>query len=425
MNEEFFKNVIDKYDSIKSPEELYEIAENSIRRGKKWSRYNEIRNLSYAMVVIFIVFTILVNTSTSFVQGIKDIPIIGPLAKLVAYDSGAKNAFNKGNVQEVNKIFEDNGVKLTITSLIGDSKRLWIGYKLEGEEKLALDKITFKDEKTKEDVVGLSMGLNYGSNDEDQYIEVSFNNVSMFPRDILMKVEVRRYNKENEQALAAFNVPISIDEKILTNNSVLVPVDEKYSSAVGDLHFKELEVSLTNIKLAYGFNSDKFIFMGFHEAYLEDEKGNKCTTQSFYGTVNSEGNKNLEFRGGILSNSKNITLKTKGIYYLPRKDKYITVDLKNKQVEPNSLGIKLGEIQEDGFELIGEGIKGLGFTTAGRGEKGNEIEVIYGGSSFHSDDNKYRASTRIKIKGYSSGKIKLEIDWILRDKTEPFEIRLK
>ncbi|MCX7884751.1 MAG: DUF4179 domain-containing protein [Caloramator sp.] len=362
-------NIKNDFENIKIPDKLDYTIENSLKRARKRRRLNFIRNLSTAIAAVFAVFILTVNTSSVFAQTMMKIPIIKNIVELVKFDKGLENAVKEGYINAVDKSAEDKGIKVTVDNIIYDNKRLVILYSIETEKPcydVYVRKLKLSDEKRKE-IGGCT--LSYGMltpNDEHNLfkgnIDVHFMENKQVPSIIYLSsdlIDIKYNDGDNYTGIEGnWRIEIKIPNYIC-DQSNNYSIDKEI--LIGDIKvkIKEANISLTTCEIGVSFKSNKYKSISLVNARIIDEKGTVYKNYlSTYSIINEyENNYNYIFESPLFSKSKHLKLYFDGIYFIPNRDDYIVVDIKNNKIIDNAgYGIELKYINKEKNELK------LGFT---------------------------------------------------------------
>lgn len=105
---------------------------------KKAFKKNVAKTAQYmagTLAVLFVVFTVCVNTSLAFSRTVSDIPVLNMLARLVSFNRGYEDAVNHKYVTEVNAVGEGNIGTVKIDYVMADERNI-----------VLFSNVTFKDE---------------------------------------------------------------------------------------------------------------------------------------------------------------------------------------------------------------------------------------------------------------------------------------
>lgn len=149
---------------------------------------------------------------------------------------------------------------------------------------------------------------------------------------------------------------------------------------IGDIKVKigEVKISPATCEINVSFNSDKYKSFRLVNAHIIDEKG--TVYKNYLSTISEKNeceNKYI-FESPFFSNSNHLRLCFDGIYFIPNRDDYITVDIENnKLIDSAGYGIGLKYINKGNNEL------NLGFEITDEEINKNAIKYNYvGGIDF-------------------------------------------
>lgn len=356
---------LEKYKTIVPPQEIDEAIAKGREKGKKKNRVKYKKSM-WGIVASLLTFVILLNTSVAFAKAISDVPIIRDFANMILINPGIKYALKEGYIQEINKTCEIEGVKVTITRVVGDNKRLIFGYTIEGiEEKeghyIGPRRIRFQDAEGKELKVFLSYGFGDYSNDglkplkNEKYFEIGLTEKTSLPEQITVVLDQieNKSNSDGIEVLSTFKFAIDIElkDKILKVEPEAYVINKEVDLDGLSVFIKEMRIYPmgTEIVIEKGLGKEQR-FTWIDDGYLEDEKGNVFRLYQGHGTED-ENEYVLTFGGGAYKKSKSLTLKGKGIFYQPKVDRELIIDRKNeKLLEDGDFGIELLSIDSRGDE---------------------------------------------------------------------------
>lgn len=432
MGNEFLKDGMDKYEAIQVPEELEKNLRNALRRNSKARSIIKVNKGVAGIAAALIAFVILVNLSSNVAYGLNQVPIVNKLVKLVTLDKGIKNIVSKGKIQQVNVKAEDNGAKVVVNSVAGDNLKLWIDYDLRGDN-LMIGEVKFKDSSTDTELPWFS----YMPKDGESLIEVSMDKLvkkfniefQVYKRDALFDMTSASFYELDEKAqqelkekfeknkVATLTVPIMLDEKIFKNDlNTLVLDDKEVKTKIGIKRIEKLELSETRSRVFSSLISEEYDMIKVVNPKLIDESGKEYSYPISYENLAVDNMLVMDLVGGI--NSINgLTFKCDGIEYVNKKDRYLTIDLKNKKVEDNSLGVKLIEIQGNKITL-NSSQKNIQFSLQAENENGENLE-LKGMHISHSSGNQELDFMQLK-----GSKIILKVEKIEGCVTEGFKMKL-
>ncbi|MFR1709376.1 MAG: DUF4179 domain-containing protein [Clostridium sp.] len=455
-----------QYNSIEMPNDL----DTSLMIGMKSGiRKRKMRSRVpiYSIVVMVIGFVLCINTSVVFAQAMRNIPIIKDFADIVIINEGIKYALKEGYIQTINKSVEIDGIKVTITRVIGDNKQLIFGYTIDGkginkDDYYGLNEWKIKDTKGNEFMEGI-LSYGYGDYEKDglkplkgeKYFSIESMNVKDIPRELILTFN----GIVNDGIIASGEreIPIELNEKIVSVEPEIYNVNKNVELGEQNLFIKEMRVYPMGTEVVVSNSVDKENKFGWLDnCYLEDEKGRIFTLSS--GTSKGEGSEDyiLTFNGGAYSRSKELTLYSKGMFYNPIKERQLIVDVKNQiLLQGGEYGLKLEHIKD--YKEVRNPDEDNSYKVVYSDEENNEglnEDIIYEAmevkftilppynieniSISHPDATRSSSSQRSDGTGgevslyfdkytLKAGKLHIKIDSMYVDKmkTEEFSVRLK
>ncbi|WP_346939794.1 DUF4179 domain-containing protein [uncultured Clostridium sp.] len=356
-----FNKAKEQHNSIKMPDDL----DTNLMIGMKSGiRKRKIRSRVpiYSIAVMFIGFILCINTSVVFAQAVKNIPIIKDFADIVIINEGIKYALKEGYIQPINKSVDIDGIKVTITRVIGDSKQLIFGYTIEGkgineEDYYGLKEWEIKDSKGNKFMEGI-LSSGYGDYRKDgleplkgeKYFSIENTNVKSIPRDLILTFNGIVNNSKYDGIIASGEreIPIELNEKIVSVEPEIYSVNKNVELGEQSLFIKEMRVYPMGTEIVVSNLVDKENKFGWLDnCYLEDEKGRTFTLSS--ATPKGEGSEDyiLTFNGGAYGRAKELTLYSKGMFYNPIKERQLVVDVRNQiLLQGGEYGLKLEHIKD-------------------------------------------------------------------------------
>lgn len=432
------------YKAIEVPPQLDDKIAKGIEMAKKHRRNKFLKPIS-GIAAVFFIFMFLVNASVVFAKAINTVPLIRNLGNLVLINPGIKYALEEGYIQTINKSAESHGIKIKVTRIIGDNKKLIFGYTIEGfkEEEgkyLGAGTINLEDEKG----FSLKVLLTWGAGDykhqglkplpNEKYFEIDIIEKDNIPKNInIIFKGIGNLNDPDRKEVfsdAVFKVPVELKDKILNVEPEIYKVNK-----IQELHELKLEVKeiriypmVTELVINNKVGKDnKFTWLD--NAYLEDEKGNIFRLSSGSTSLGGD-NYLLRFNGGAFNNLKELTLKTLGMYYQPYVDKFLILDNKAQKLI-NDGGYDIEYVSSNYKEGLAE------FVFKPKSDsKITSISVNFGDTSkYHggyahytgSEENQKIEEFGVRIDEGSANKdiLKFVVSNIQKYKTESFSVKLK
>ena len=359
------------------------------KKGTASKKNSTINKLIQSLVAAMFVFIVSVNVFPDLALALDNIPVLNKLVKAVSFDKGFNNVIASGNIQEVTTTIEDKGAKFTVTTIVGDDLKLWIGYELEGENLMLGEIVKFKNQADGKDL----RWIGYTPNEDKNYIEV---HMDRLVKDFKMEVDIytddpsfhTRLTELDEKAISdmqqlfeknkitTLNVPISLNDNIYNDDlRVLNILGKEFKSEIGTFKIVKLELAESRSRVYCKLVSDEYELADVLVPRLIDGEGKNYsspTDSSFYTENNTLC---LELNGGIKS-TEGLSFTCNGLKYVKKKDKHIIIDLNNNRIEPNNLGISLNNIEDSNITLnVPKNAVEFEMTATAKNEKGNTVVV--------------------------------------------------
>lgn len=386
MNNNFIEEGKKKYDDIPIPEDLEINFKRTLKNAKTSKKSIPTIKILGGFSAALIVFILVINLSPKLAYALNNIPLLKNLVQLVNYDKGFNNLVNNERFQKLNLTAEDKGAKFTVTNILGDNLKLWIGYNFKGNG-LTIGQIKFRTKDGNKELPWMSDV----SSDRKNYLVVSvdklvkdFNiEIPVYKDDPLFNVPIADLDEETlknmkekleQNKLTTLSIPISLSDKVYKED--LIVIDEKnkeFKSKIGTFKVNKLQLSqsrsIVNCKLV----SDDYELIELENPELVDEKGNVFSYPSNAENLAVDNSISVELDGGI-KYTNSLTFRCSGIKYISKKDKHITIVTKNSMIEPNNLGITLVNIE--GSKITLNTAKGnVYFGLHASSEKGKNIPI--------------------------------------------------
>ncbi|MBZ9685520.1 DUF4179 domain-containing protein [Clostridium estertheticum] len=389
-----------------------------------------INNLIKSVVAAMLVFVVSVNIFPDLALALVKIPVLNKLIEVVTFDKGFKNVVDNGNIQEVNTTIEDKGVKFTVTTIAGDDLKLWIGYELQGENSTLGKVVKFKNEANGKELPWIGYIPEEGKN----YIEV---HMDRLVKDFKMEVEIYKddpsfhipYSELDEKArsdvkqlieknkITTLNIPISLNDKIYNKDLRVFNIQGKeFKSEIGTFKIEKLELAESRSRVYCKLVSEENELAGVLVPRLVDGEGKDYSSPYDSEKYIDNNTLCLELSGGI-SSIKGLSFTCNGLKYINKKDKHITIDLKNKRIEPNNLGISLISIVSSNI-ILNVPKYGVEFKLEAKNEKGSNVEVKEIRTEFSKE------TVEFKFKELKAEKIILDVKSVQYNEPKGFSMRL-
>ena len=339
-----------------------------------------------SVVAAMFVFIVSVNVFPGLVLAFDNIPVLNKLVKAVSFDKGFKNVIDNGNIQEVNTTSEDKGIKLTVTTIAGDDLKLWIGYELKGKSSILGQIVKFKNKTDGKELpwVGFTPeGKNYIEVHMDKLVKNFKMEVEIYKDDPSFHIPLSQLNEKaisdmqqlfEISKITTLSIPLTLNDKIYNKGLRVINVEcKEFKSNIGTFKVEKLELTESRRRVYCKLVSEENELVDVILPRLIDEQGKNYSSPNDFTSRIDNNTLCLELSGGI-KNIEGLSFTCNGIKYINKKDKFVTVDLKNKRMEPNNLGISLINIDSSNISLnVAKNAVEFGFEA--KNENGNKVEI--------------------------------------------------
>jgi hypothetical protein len=449
-----------KYEEIKVPQGIKVAA-------PKYSEHSYKKKLSYilaatAPVVTVGLLVLFVNMSAAFGEFISRVPLFAPFVEVLRFDIGSEKALEKSFLQTINQTVEDKGIKVTINNIIFDRRKMIVDYSFETKEDYEdLDignvEITGANGEALEGIVELGNS----SNGKDKNKKVRKGAV-----DILFKDDSRTFPGEILISFSSFREEGSdyINKKTIEGNwSFKIKLNEAFLKVKPKVLniYKEVKVDKINFIIDYFKiyptisdirvvldKDSEYKVVGFKKPKLVDDKGREYISRSA-GFSNSENI--IHFESNYFRDFNNMSFEAEGVYYMPKKDQFIEVDLENKKIiDSNDYKLEIYNLSTENYynkndeEYISIGFKVTDeefYNTLSK-DSSYVSSYLQLSEAFDENNNKYYINSssetstggvnkdqilfvRIKKPVNMPEKLKFKVSTSNKDITAPFKVKLK
>jgi hypothetical protein len=407
------------------------------KKSKVFKKNNLFNNIMKSVVAAMLVFVVSVNVFPSVALALVKIPGFDKLIKIVTFDKGFKNVIENGNIQQVNTTIEDKGIKFTVTEIAGDDLKIWIGYEIESEDLRLGQIIKFKNKTDGKDLPWIG----YIPEDGKNYIEV---HMDRLVKDFEMEIDVYKDDPSfhtvisgldeksisdikklyEKNKITTLNIPISLNDKIYNNDlRVFNLLGKEFKSGIGTFRIEKLELADSRSRVYCKLLSEKNELVQILVPRLIDGEGKNFSSPNISQSYIENNTLCLELSGGITS-IKGLRFTCNGFKYINKQNKFVTIDLMNKQIEPNNLGISLIDIDSSNIILKVPG-NGMEFNFEAKNEKGKTVRIKQiSGYSLEVRGSSLEKPVKFKFNELKDKKIILKVDSVQYDAPRGFEMRL-
>lgn len=321
------------------------ISNNFFKKDRKTILKERIHKAVEIMAIIFIIFIISVNISSTVAEACARIPgFKGVVEKLRFFEDDYIQVYSALN-QKINYYENKNGIEFKLNSISGDYKTIGINYELSDRDKYDLDLVIEGE------------GLEYTifeeiPNGDKNSFEIS---ISKFSPEVIMKFFVYENGEKKDSYTVkpreTFIVPVELEgfKNINLDNQEKDFVVEKVETPAGQLYFRSILRSGDKTGIKYMFTNDKYddIFFVNPRLISKDGKEYKVFSQ---GRNDDNIKYSIQLFKGKLPLKEEVFLRYDGIQ-VKVKENMLKIDVSKGMVEDNPFGIEVASINGNNIKL--------------------------------------------------------------------------
>lgn len=374
---EEYKFDLDKCNDIEVPKEIHDLLISSVTKAdKKINKKKTIIKYLSSIAASLVIFIFSINMSPALASSISKIPGLEYLVELFRFDKGLTKAIENNFVQHIDKSAESMNIKLTIKDVIIDKRNMIIAYEVSTRDKKysdlnisGLSSIEIIDDKNN-NMVGSIQTSDYPYEEfkitgkKEGIIKVYFNeDILKIPEVLTVKVKEMQdgYYEGNshegkyykyDRIYGEWKVRFNIDTKLANVNPYLYSVNKSINIGEVNAVIEDINIYPTSGEINFKIkNNEDYKFIDFLNARLVDDKGVEYKMRGGFGSVDNLSG-TLFSESTYFTEAKELYFKADGALFIPKKDMYIVVDIKNKKILENS-GFHI-EFEDATFENIGD-----------------------------------------------------------------------
>jgi len=313
-----------------------------------------------AVALLFIVFTLLVNLSSTFALALNNIPTLNRLAEVVSFSPSLSDAVDNEYVQVIGQEKTIDDITIRIEYVIVDQRQLHVFYTLQSERYDNLWLSDFRlmnadntplDEYIAAHLIQNRNFMEYDFVQEDlRYVMFSFIDIDM-PEDLIIEGNIfdaqeselisnetassTFSNLYNPVPIQSFSIPISFDSKLIQQIEV-IDVNQEFILDGQTVTITTIDILPTQTRVNFIENEGNSAWLKFLSLYIIDENGvrfgqaeNDVTRVGFYGSDIMLFNLETLY----FTDSQNLTLVITDAVWLDKNTEPTRVDLVNNVAE--------------------------------------------------------------------------------------------
>ena len=338
---------------------------------RRWLRIPAI-----SLVSLFVVFVVLVNTMTSFALAVGRLPLLGELARAVAFSPSLTAALKNDYVQLIGQAQTKDGLSVQIDYVIVDQKQLNIFYTIRAQDDgdyWIEPSLRNPDGSAKQDYGSIS----HLSIDPDQSIrQISIDYTEgQVPEQFRLRCDIQRNPAETDQpvetdewssfetpelppAVARFEFDITIDTG-LTAEPEIIPLNKAVALDGQTITLKQVEIYPTHVRLELIDDEANTAWLRAIDFYLADQTGRRYDgvkqgiTASGTTETDSFFMPSHRIESPYFSDAKELTLFIRQVTWLDKAAAKARVDLNKRTGQNLPQGVKVHQAvrSDQGWEV--------------------------------------------------------------------------
>lgn len=311
------------------------------------------------LVVVFALFTALVNFSAPFAEACSEIPVLSRLAEAVSFNPSLSAALKNEYVQEIGQEQTKNGVTAKIEYVIVDQKQLNIFYSLKSSDYSDMNgRVELSNAPGNFTI--LSWYHNDITDDELRRVVVDYVDSSDMPDNLdIVLTALAVYDEEPSSSgneVASFDFHLEFDPT-LTAEGEIVEAGQTFELDGQTLTLEKAEIYPTHTRLIFSEAADNTAWLKSLMYYIEDENGNRYSPGSgLYSTGSENGHSMTTYyaESPYFAGTKQLTLFITGAQWLNKGEETVHVNLLDGTADGLPDGVELSQVNstDTGYELV-------------------------------------------------------------------------
>lgn len=325
-----------------------------------------------SVATFLIIFTILVNFSTTFVYAAGKIPVFKELAQLLAFSPSLSAAIENEYVQPMKLEQMKDDIAARVEFVIVDQKQVDIFY--------SLDSKVYPSMGVTPEIRGISgkalegytlhSGAFQAENRELRHITASFTDKDM-PNGMELTLKVEEFDRESLEKsepvldqgdylleerterervyLSEFVFQLKFDPHYTAQGETLI-LNETFEIDNERLTLTTVDIYPSHIRLNFQDHDENTAWLQSFELFIENEKGKRyqgiSNGISATGSPDSPMMASHRLESSFFSNSKKLNLYITGVKWLDKDMEKVLLDLKNQKIEALPQDVRLESIEQ-------------------------------------------------------------------------------
>lgn len=357
------------------PPELQYTFSRAQARLQQDTRRRWLRIPAISLASLFLVFVVLVNTMTSFALAVGRLPLIGELARAVAFSPSLTAALKNDYVQLIGQAQTKDGLSVQIDYVIVDQKQLNIFYTIRAQDDgdyWIEPSLRNPDGSAMEGHSSIS-NLSIGSDQSVRQFSIDYTE-GQVPEQFRLRCDIHRNpppsdpietdewspfeTPERPPAVARFEFDITIDTG-LTAEPEIIPLNKAVALDGQTITIKQVEIYPTHVRLELIDDEANTAWLRAIDFYLIDQTGRhfgkikQGITASGTTQTDSYFMPSHRIESPYFSDARELTLFIRQVTWLDKAATKARIDLINRTGQNLPQGVKVHQAirSDQGWEV--------------------------------------------------------------------------
>lgn len=352
------------HENFQIPDVIDAYIARGIESGRKKKRQKRLKQLSGMIACLVLALLITgIRVSPVLAANVAKIPGLKYIVELVRFDKGLTSAIDNNYIQNVDKVCEKSGIKLTVKDIIADNSGIIIFYSIENKGNYKWPQIAeTKLLDANGNQLKLSCSYGYSPSEEKSYdgkIDFHFVNdpendlqPAELPNKVILQTQIavsgNITNSADSQPVAAnradaseqkklegvWSIEIAVDKTKFSQNEKVYDIGQRIIVEDQKIIFENIKIYPTKSILSVRFDptNSKRIFT-FEDLKLIDQNGEEWgrINNGMTGTI-GENSQTLYFQSNYFYTPKELYLTGSSVRALDKEKCHFEVDIEKKEL---------------------------------------------------------------------------------------------
>jgi hypothetical protein len=339
--EEQFEHIKKHYDEVVIPDNIDQFIQTGIQTAKRKQKHSHtLRWGSMIACLLFLLMLTMIRVSPTFADYMSSIPGFEKVVELVHFDKGLLSAIENDFMQPTGVSDEQDGMKVTVDSVIVDEEKMILFYTVESNRELdeiMLGKVSLTDMDTNKKLdTGHSIESIQIKKHKPESGTIDLYLEGEWPSSINLSFQVFNTLSINPEPLTEiFNIPFTVDLEKFVGLKKEHIVNKTVSIKNQLITIQKVTVYPTRIgiHLAFDPENEKKIF-NFDDLRIIDGKGEQwgAITNGIIATQPSENERIVYLQSNYFKEPEELYLEFHSVRALDKGELQVIVDVENQKL---------------------------------------------------------------------------------------------